>query len=126
MLDFLKKAVKPLVTGAAVLIGLGLAAAFSEGQSWKDIFSVRVEPPVGPWRTDDFFRTVKTDENGAIVLHADELKQLRWMSEAQLKAIFNGRRGQFRVESSPEAYRELRWMSTGQIEAIFGTKDIPG
>lgn len=125
MLNFLKKVVKPLATGAAVLIGLGLAAALSEGQSWREFFNIHVEPPVGPWRTDDFFRSVKTDENGTIILHADELKQLRWMTVSQLKAIFNGRRGQFRVESSPAAYQELRWMTTQQIEAIFGTKDIP-
>lgn len=126
MLEFLKKAAKPIVTASVILLGLGAAALFSEGKSWNELISIHVEPPVGPWRNPDIFKNSETDGNGAIVLHADELQQLRWMTVSQLKAIFNGRRGQFRVESSPAAYQELRWMSTTQIEAIFGTKDIPG
>lgn len=125
MMEFLKKAVKPAATAALIFIGLGAATIFSDPKNWKDLFHVYVEPPVGPWHTQEFFRSAKTDENGTIILHADELKQLRWMTVSQLKAIFNGRRERFRVESSPAAYQELRWMTTQQIEAIFGTKDIP-
>lgn len=125
MIDFLKKAVKPVATAAMIFIGLGAVTAFSDSKNWKDLFNVYVEPPVGPWHTSEFFRSAKTDENGAIILHADELRQLRWMTVAQLRAIFNGRRDKFQVENSPAAYQELRWMTTAQIEAIFGKTDIP-
>lgn len=122
MLEFLKKAAGPILKGTAIILGLGAAAIFSDPRNWRNGFSFTVKPPVGPpFRDPDFFKNAP-DENGKIVLHADELQQLRWMTVSQLKAIFNGRRGQFVVESSPAAYQELRWMSTAQIEAIFGTK----
>lgn len=124
MIDFLKKAVKPITTGAMVLLGIGAAYVFSDPKNWRDIFTTYVDPPVGPWRNPDFFKNAETDKDGVIILHADELQQLRWMTVSQLKAIFKGNRQKFRIESTPAAYEQLRWMSTSQIEAIFGTKDI--
>ena len=120
--EFLKKAVKPIATAAVVLLGVGVTAWFADPRN--DIpFNPFTEPLCGPWNNPD--RMKNTESKELVTLHADELRQLRWMSTSQLKAIFNGRRGQFRIESSPAAYQELRWMSTSQIEAIFGTKDIP-
>ena len=86
----------------------------------RNMFSRSVDdPPVGVpvWP--------EKDEDKILVLHADELRQLRWMTVAQLKALFNGRQGKFQIESSSEAYKELRWMSPAQLEAIFGATEIP-
>ena len=119
MKDILRKAFKPIATAAIVLIGLGAATLFSDSKTWEDIFRIRVDPPVGPtWVPEEF----KTDQ--VVVLHEAELRQLRWMTVSQLKAMFEGRRKGIRVDISPAALQELRWMSTAQIEAIFGT-DAP-
>lgn len=91
-------------------------------EDWKNLFRVQIEPPIGVWIEPERFKRTKDDE--IIVLSAEELKQLRWMTVSQLKAAFKGREHQFRAESSAAAYQELRWMTTAQIEAIFGTKDI--
>lgn len=120
--DILKKMVKPVATAALVLLGVGVTAWFAD--PWNDIpFGPFTEPLCGPWNNPDRMKTTEGKE--VIILHPDELRQLRWMSVSQLKAIFNGRRERFKIESSPAAYQELRWMSAQQLEAIFGTKDIP-
>ena len=120
MVEFLKKAAKPLMTAAMVLIGVGVTAYMTDLDNW---FKHPIEPLCGPWNNPDFQK--HKSEDGRVTLHADELEQLRWMSVGQLEGIFNGRRGQFKIESSPDAYEQLRWMSEDQINAIFGTKDIP-
>ena len=115
MLDIFKKVVKPIATGVLIALSLGAAAAFTDSKNW---FHVTVEHPNEPesWGNKD--------PNEIIVLHADELRQLRWMTVSQLNAIFGARRGKFKVENSQAAYQELRWMSTAQLNAIFGTNDI--
>lgn len=122
--EVLKKAFKPVAAVALTFIGLTTAAILTGPKTWSESFSDFWDRPVGPAYAPDSFWQNK-DEDGKVTLHAGELRQLRWMSTSQLKAIFNGRRGQFKVESSPEAYKELRWMSTDQLTAIFGTADIP-
>ena len=111
MFEFLKKTIKPIGTGIAIVAGVIAALYFADP----------IEPPVGPWRVKDFEKAA--DGKKLVTLTAKDLEQLRWMDVAQLKAIFTGRRGQFQIESSPAAYQELRWMDTDQIEAIFGTKE---
>lgn len=119
MIDVLKKVFKPIATASAVIIGIGVATLISDPKNWKDIYDAVVGQPVGPARYPDYF-----NKDEVTVLHADELRQLRWMSVAQLKAMFKGKHDRFCVDISPAAFQELRWMSTAQIEAIFGT-DAP-
>ena len=120
MVEFLKKAAKPLATAAMVILGVGITAWMTDLDNW---FKVPIEPLCGPWNNPDFKKHSSGDDK--VTLRAEDLMQLRWMSVGQLRGIFNGRRGQFKIESSPKAYQQLRWMSEAQIEAIFGTTDIP-
>ena len=119
MMDILKKVVKPIATGILIVLGMGAAATFTDPKNW---FHVNVEYPTGPCHEPESWGS--KDPNEVIVLHADELRQLRWMTVSQLNAIFGARRGKFKVENSQAAYQELRWMSTAQLNAIFGTNDI--
>lgn len=118
-MDILRKIIKPIATGAVILIGLGILGLIGEPKMNFEFSNL--EPDI---HSKD--KNEANDESNKIVLHAKELEQLRWMSVSQLEAIFNGRRGQFVVESSQAAYNQLRWMSTSQLRAIFGSKDIPG
>ena len=119
MFDFLKKAAKPLATAALIVAGIGAASWFSDPKNLQSFLRYFVEPPIPTWTPPE------NKDPDHVVLHADELRQLRWMSTSQLKAIFEGRRKNIRVDSSPAAYQELRWMTTDQIKAIFGSADIP-
>ena len=120
MVEFLKKAAKPLATAALIAVGIGAASWFSDPKNFQNFFlRYFMDVPVPSWTPNN------NTSSEYVVLHADELRQLRWMSTSQLKAIFEGRRKNIRVDSSPAAYQELRWMSTEQIKAIFGSTDIP-
>lgn len=115
----LKRLLKTISVTSSFVVGLILTSMFAD-IDLRSVFNRPAnDPPVGVpiWPEED--------EDKILVLHADELKQLRWMTVAQLKALFNGRQGKFKIESSSEAYKELRWMSPAQLEAIFGTSEIP-
>ena len=115
--EIFKRLLKTISLASSFILGLGIASMFT-GIDLRSVFDRPVDQPVGvpvwPGKEDEI-----------VILHADELRQLRWMTVAQLKALFNGRQGKFNIESSSEAYKELRWMSPAQLEAIFGTTEIP-
>lgn len=52
------------------------------------------------------------------VLTADQIAELNYMSTAQLKAIFQGRKVSFATDK--ETLEALNWLSTSQINAILG------
>ena len=102
-MDIWKTAFKRIGTAAAILVGIAASAWLSDHKP----------------NINDYYNSGSED-----ILTADDLRQLRWMSTDQLRAIFNGHQDTVRVENSPEAYKELKWMSTDQLRAIFGSKDI--
>lgn len=53
-----------------------------------------------------------------IILTSEMLREMKWMSAAQLRAIFNGKRA--RLDGKPDTLREMKWMSEAQLQAIFG------
>lgn len=116
-MDFGKIA-KTILTATGVTLGVIAAAWASNPKNVSSAFSINFNDDF-----DDDFDFNDRDQSKEI-LNADELRQLRWMSVDQLRALFKGRQGTFRIEKSPDAYRQLRWMSTEQLKAIFGSKDI--
>ena len=59
-----------------------------------------------------------------MILTADKLNELKWMSPSQLRAIFGNKPNPPKVADDPAAYRVLKWMSESQLNAIFGKEGI--
>ena len=64
----------------------------------------------------------ETEPEETVTLSKEELRQLRWMSSEQLRAIFGGgKKRKVRLDkTSADIYSMLKWFSAEQLDAIFG------
>lgn len=87
-----------------VRFGKALATALAKGVAESAIGQLNSPPPAPVGDTQ--------------VLTAEQIEELNYMSTAQLKTIFAGRKVTFATDK--ETLAALNWLSTSQINAILG------
>ena len=87
-----------------VRFGKALATALAKGVAESAIGQLNAPAPVAVGDTQ--------------VLTAEQIEELNYMSTAQLKTIFAGRKVTFATDK--ETLAALNWLSTSQINAILG------
>ncbi len=58
-------------------------------------------------------------KSGSVTLTAEKLRELKWMSPRQLRAVYGGKT-KVHIDDDPATYRELKWLNESQLKAIFG------
>lgn len=87
-----------------IRFGKALATALAKGVAESTIGQLNSPAPVAIGDTE--------------VLTAEQIEELNYMSTAQLKTIFAGRKVTFATDK--ETLAALNWLSTSQINAILG------
>jgi hypothetical protein len=68
--------------------------------------------------------TKPVDERKLDILTAEKLTQLKWLSSAQLAAIYKYGKVKVKIDDNPAAYAQLKWFTSEQLKAIFGEEDL--
>ena len=67
---------------------------------------------------------IKEEDTPYILLTAEKLKHLQWMSTDKLEVIFHHGKANVRLDDNPEVFSILQWMGTDKLKAIFG-EEVP-
>ena len=67
--------------------------------------------------------SAEPEDEKTVILTADKLREIRWMTERQIDAIYKHGKKPVKIDETPESYRELRWMTEGQLECLFGRRE---
>lgn len=66
----------------------------------------------------------KEEETPYILITAEKLKYLQWMSTDKLKTIFHNGKAKVKLADDPNVFSILQWMSVDKLKAIFG-EEVP-